>query len=133
MSRNLIAWSVFAAFLAGALALEWHDAVFRFDGSTGAAKAIVWIVFLLFTGYSIYCSKRESIFRSIERIARLHWGRQIGIDLYLGLLLALSIICLHEGPVTALLWLIPVLLFGNLATLWYVVLNFESLVARFSP
>jgi hypothetical protein len=113
--------------------LEWHDAVFRFDGSTGAAKAIVWTALLVFTGYSIYCSTRESIFRSIVSITRLHWGRQIGIDLYLGLLLSLSIIYLHEGPVTALLWVIPVLLFGNLATLWYVALNFESLVARFNP
>jgi hypothetical protein len=97
MNQNLISWGVFTAFVVGAVALGWHPAIFRFEGPMGAAKAVVWLAFLAFTAYSIYCSGRENIFRTIKSMARLHWGRQIGIDLYLGLLLSLSVIYLHEG------------------------------------
>lgn len=132
MKPNLISWGVFAAFVACAVGFGWHPAIFRFDGPMAAAKMMVWLAFLLFTGYSIYCSGRENIFRTIRTMARLHWGRQIGIDLYLGLLLSLSVIYLHQGSLAVLaLWLVPVLLFANLATLLYVAIHFESLVARF--
>jgi hypothetical protein len=46
-------------------------------------------------------------------------------------LLSLSVVYLHEGPLAALAWLVPVLLFANLATLLYVAIHFEALVARF--
>ena len=133
MKQNLIPWGVFAAFVACAVGFGWHAALFRFDGAMGAAKAVVWLAFLLFTAYSIYCSGRENIFKTVRTMARLHWGRQIGIDLYLGLALSLAVIYLHEGSVVAVaLWLVPVLLFANLATLLYVAVHFESLVARFA-
>jgi hypothetical protein len=131
MKQNLISWGVFTAFVVAAVILGWHPAIFRFEGATGAAKAVVWLAFLSFTAYSIYCSGRENIFRTIKSMARFHWGRQIGIDLYLGLLLSLSVIYLHEGSLAALAWLVPVLLFANLATLLYVAIHFEALVARF--
>lgn len=131
MKQSLVSWGVFAVFVVLALVFNWHDRILRFDGAMGAAKGIVWVVFILFTAYSIYCSNKESIFKSIGSMARLHWGRQIGIDLYLGLLLFLSVIYLHEGPIAVLLWFVPVLLFANLATLLYISIHFESLVARF--
>jgi hypothetical protein len=131
MNQNLISWGVFTAFVVGAVALGWHPAIFRFEGPMGAAKAVVWLAFLSFTAYSIYCSGKENIFRTIRSMARLHWGRQIGIDLYLGLLLSLSVIYLHEGFGAVLAWLVPILLFANLATLLYVAIHFEALVARF--
>ena len=133
MKANLVSWGVFAAFVACAVGFGWHAAIFRFDGPMGAAKAVVWLAFLLFTAYSIYCSGQENIFKTIRTMARLHWGRQIGIDLYLGLALSLAVIYLHEGSVVAVaLWFVPVLLFANLATLLYVAVHFESLVARFA-
>jgi hypothetical protein len=132
MKANLISWGVFAAFAACAVGFGWHAALFRFDGPMGAAKLVVWLAFVLFTAYSIYCSSRENIFKTIRTMARLHWGRQIGIDLYLGLSLFLAVIYLHQGSVLVLAaWLIPVLLFANLATLLYVAIHFEALVARF--
>ena len=132
MKANLISWGVFAAFVACAIGFEWHAALFRFDRPMGLAKIVVWLAFLLFTAYSIYCSGRENIFKTIKTMARLHWGRQIGTDLYLGLLLFLAVIYLHQGSVLVLAaWLIPVLLFANLATLLYVAIHFETLVARF--
>jgi len=58
-----------------------------------------------------------------------------GISLHaFGLLLFLAVIYLHQGSVLVLAaWLIPVLLFANLATLLYVAIHFETLVARFFP
>ena len=132
MNQNLIPWGVFTAFVVGAVALGWHPAIFRFEGPMGLAKIFVWLAFLSFTAYSIYCSGKENIFKTIKTMARFHWGRQIGIDLYLGLLLSLSVIYLHEGFIVALVWLVPVLLFANLATLLYVAIHFEALVARFA-
>jgi len=134
MKANLISWGVFGAFVACAIGFGWHAALFRFDGPMGLAKIVVWLAFLLFTAYSIYCSGRENVFKTIRTMARLHWGRQIGTDLYLGLLLFLAVIYLHQGSVLVLAaWLIPVLLFANLATLLYVAIHFETLVARFFP
>jgi hypothetical protein len=132
MKANLISWGVFAAFVTCAIGVGWHATLFRFDGPMGAAKLTVWLAFLLFTAYSVYCSSRENIFKTIRTMARLHWGRQIGTDLYLGLLLFLAVIYLHQGSALVLAaWLIPVLLFANLATLLYVAIHFESLMARF--
>jgi tryptophan-rich sensory protein len=60
-----------------------------------------------------------------------HWGRQIGIDLYIGLLLSVFLIYLHTGSVgIALFWLIPCLIFGNLATLLYFAIHYNSLVEK---
>ena len=133
MNPNLISWGVFAAFAACAVGFGWHPALLRFDGPMAPAKIMVWLALLLFTGYSIYCSGQENIFKTIRTMARLHWGRQIGIDLYLGLALFLSVIYLHEGSIIAVaLWLVPVLLFANLATLLYVASHFAQLVARFA-
>lgn len=132
MNQNVVSWAVYAAFVGCALGFGWHDDLWRFEGVTGVGKAVVWLVYLLFLGYSIHCSRKENIFRSLKEVGRLYWGRQVGVDLYLGLLLALSVIYLHEGSILVLaLWLLPVLLFANLAVLLYVAIHFESLVARF--
>jgi len=103
-----------------------------FAGRLTPLAVVLAMVACLFTAYSIYCSGRENIFKTIRTMAWLHWGRQIGTDLYLGLLLFLAVIYLHQGSVLVLAaWLIPVLLFANLATLLYVAIHFEALVARF--
>ena len=49
-------------------------------------------LFFSFLGYTIYCSRKENFFKSIKRIVEMYWGWQVGIDLYIGLLLPLLII-----------------------------------------
>lgn len=61
----------------------------------------------------------------------MHWGRQIGADLYLGLFLALLIIYLHEGALAAFLWTVPTLAFANLSILLYFAIHFDAIVGRF--
>jgi hypothetical protein len=131
MNQNRLSWAVFFAFVAAALSLSWHSRMLEFDGASGIGKAMVWLAFVLFTGYSVYCSTKENIFKTIARMAQLHWGRQIGLDLYLGLILFCTVVYLQSGWLVLVLWLLPILLFANLATLLYVAIHFDALVARF--
>lgn len=131
-NKNLLFWAIFAAFAVAAVAVEWHQQIAAFSGGLGIAKLFVWAAFFLFVAYSYYCSTQENIFKTIEKMGALHWGRQIGIDLYIGVGLSLVLIYLNEGSIWVLLfWLLPMLLFANLATLLYVALNVESLAAHF--
>ena len=129
--RNLY-WVAFAAFVAVAFYANWSADLFAWRGPLPAGKYLVWFSFAAFLAYTIYCSRRENLFKSIARMAELHWGRQVGIDLYLGLALSMFVIYLNEQSVMiVLLWLIPTVAFGNLATLLYVALRYDSIVAKF--
>ena len=91
---------------------------------------MVWLALLAFLSYSVYCSFQENFLRSVRSIATLHWGRQIGADLYLGLFVSLLIIFLNDGVFVVLLWLVPVLIYANLAVLLYVAINFDSIAMK---
>ncbi len=132
MVKNLSLWAVYFLFAGSALALGWHDDLLAFNGGAGLAKAVVWAAYLAFLIFSIYCSLHENIFRTIDQMLKLHWGRQIGLDLYIGITMFMGLIYLHEGSLLVVaLWLVPTVLFANLATFLYLVINFESLLARF--
>ena len=107
MFRTQLLWGVYFLFAGLALYLNWHEDMLRFEGPLGILKLGVWTALLCFLAYSIYCSSRENFFRSVGEIARLHWGRQVGIDLYLGLFLGLVVIYLNEGTFAVILWLLP--------------------------
>jgi hypothetical protein len=131
-SSKTLFWTLFAIFVACALYFDWHENVFAMSGPLAGVKIAVWAAFFAFLGYTIYCSSREDLVGSVLELAKLHWGRQIGADLYLGVLLALLVIYLNEGSAgAALLWLLPMLAFANLATLLYFALHFDSIVAHF--
>lgn len=130
-ARSLALWGIYGAFAFYAMYSNWHPAMLQFDGPLGVAKLVLWAVFVGFLAYSIYCSSRENLFRSIGVITTLHWGRQISADLYLGLCIGIFFIYLNEGAVVALIWLLPMLAFANLAMLLYVAINFETIVSKF--
>ena len=127
---GIVLWGLYFAFALYALIANMRETTFQFDGTLGGIKAIVWLALIGFLSYSVYCSFRENFFRSLRSIATLHWGRQIGADLYLGLLIAIFIIFLNEGAVTALIWLVPILIYANLAVLLYLAINFDSIVTK---
>lgn len=130
-SKNLL-WAAFAVFVFCALYFGWHADLFTFSKTSDAGKAVFWAAFVIFTAYSIYCSTKENLFNTIGVMSGLHWGRQIGLDLYIGLTITAFVIYLHTGSVTvALLWLVPLFLFGNLATLLYFAVNYDSILTRF--
>ena len=128
---GLVLWGLYFAFALYALSANMQETTFRFSGPLGAVKAIVWLLLMLFLGYSIYCSFRENFFRSVRSIATLYWGRQIGTDLYLGLFIAMFIIFLNDGLIVALIWLLPILIYANLSVLLYIALNFDTIVSSF--
>lgn len=131
MSKNTIFWGVYALLAVAAFYFNWHADLFSFAGELGMIKLGIWVIYIAFLIYTIYCSRRENIFRSVISITKFHWGRQICIDLYLGFFLSLFIIFLHQGMLVMALWTLPILAFGNLATLLYFVIHFESIVSRF--
>jgi hypothetical protein len=125
-------WTAFAVVAICALYFDGHADLFSMHTPLAPIKFTVWAAFAGFLGYSIYCSARENLFTSVARIAELHWGRQIGIDLYLGLLLTFFVVYLNEGSVlVVLLWLLPALAFANLVTLLYFAIHFDEIVAKF--
>lgn len=130
-SRTLALWGIYFLFAAYAIYANWHPSMFHLGVPLGTLKLVFWVALIGFLGYSIYCTLHENLFRSIGVIATMYWGRQIGTDLYLGLLVGLFIVYLNDGALVALLWVLPTLAFANLSILLYVVINFDTIVARF--
>ena len=130
LKRNLL-WLVFIAFAIMGVATKADEAIFVSQGPYSFGKYFIWGLFFSFLGYTIYCGTKENFFKSIKRMSEMYWGWQVGIDLYIGLLLPLFIIYLHGGGFVLLLWLIPILLNANLFTLLYFALNYDALVAHF--
>lgn len=130
MVINKMLWAFYALFVALALYLNWHAELFSFSGNFAAVKIIIWAVYLVFLAYSIQCSFKESLFRTIGKMKELYWGTQIGLDLYIGVGLALLVVFLNEGALVFALWLIPFLVFANLAVLLYFAIHFESIVSK---
>ena len=130
LKRNFL-WILFIGFAIFAIYTREDKYLFTSQGSYSFGKYIAWIIFLCFFLYSIYSSAKENFFKSVIRIGELFWGWQIGIDLYIGLFFSLLIIYLHGGVLIFLVWLIPVLIYANLATLLYFALNYDSLISHF--
>ncbi|BDA77995.1 hypothetical protein LPTSP3_g09250 [Leptospira kobayashii] len=62
----------------------------------------------------------------------MHWGRQIGIDLYIGLFFQTYLIYLNEGSILAtIVWFIPLMVYGNIITLLYWLLNAAPILEKF--
>lgn len=129
-SRNLL-WGGFAVFAVAALYWDGTARALSLATPHGAAKPVIWLALIFFLAYSAYSTFRENLFETIGAMARLYWGRQIGIDLYIGLLLFAGLIFLvHASLLGAFLWLIALLIFGNLATLLYLAIHYDAIVAK---
>ena len=129
-SRNLL-WGGYAVFALAALYWDGTAKALSLATPYGAAKPVIWLMLIAFLAYSAYSTFRESLPRTIGVLLRLYWGRQIGADLYIGLLLFAGLIFLvHGSALGAILWLAAILVFGNLATLLYLALHFDAVVAK---
>ena len=124
-------WIAYFAFVVLALVSNWHASMLDFSLPLAGAKALLWLILLGFLSYSLYASGQENIAHIIRTMAASWWGRQIGIDLYLGLMIVLLIIYLNQGLVVMLLWFVPVLIFANLAALLYMAIHFDHIVGLF--
>ena len=130
LKKNFL-WILFLGFAIAGIVTRKDTSIFVSYGPYSFGKYIIWLLFFSFLGYTLYCNANENFFKSVKRINQMKWGRQIGLDLYIGLLLPLVIIYLHGGSFIFLLWLVPVLINANLFTLLYFALNYDSLIAHF--
>lgn len=131
LKRNFL-WVLFAVFFFAALYTHDGEPIFVSDGPYGLGKPLIWLIWIGFFCYTISISTRENFFSSLRKLHPFLWHRQIGLDLYIGLLIPLTIIYLNEASIVILLlWLLPVLVFANLATLLYLALNYDALIAHF--
>lgn len=131
IKRNWL-WFLYAAFCCIAIYHHKGESIFFSDGPYALGKIFVWIVLIAFLIYSLRISHKENFFKSLGRMQPILWSRQIGLDLYIGLMLPLFIIYLNEGSLMIMLfWLVPVFIFANLATLLYVALNYDSIIGHF--
>jgi len=128
---NLVFWGIYVAFASYAIFANWHPSLYQFGGPLGSTKMVVWLALIGLLIYSVYCSTRENLFQTIGVMMKLYWGRQIGADLYLGLVIGFFFIYLNEGTVVALIWALPLLAFANLAMLLYLAINFDTIVSKF--
>lgn len=131
MKLTIIGWGLYVVFAGVVLATGWHDGALAPTGPFPAGKYALWAAWAAFLAYSVWVSTREDIIASVRKINELHWGRQICIDLYLGFTFAVVGIGLVSRSWTVgLAYLLPVYLFGNLATLLWLALHFDAVVGR---
>ena len=129
---KVIPWALFSSFVLVAILSHDSEPLFFAEGPLAVGKPVFWLLFIGFLAYSIYCSQKENIFRTLNSIWPFHWARQIGLDLYLGVVIFCFFIYLVEGSLLIVVfWLLPILLFANLATLLYVALNYQTIVTFF--
>ncbi|MEQ9423649.1 MAG: hypothetical protein RJQ09_04470 [Cyclobacteriaceae bacterium] len=129
MKKHLF-WLIYLIFVVAAIALNGDESPFVSYGPYSFGKYLAWAAFLAFTAFSYHCSLHENLFKTMKTMSGMYWGRQIGIDLYIGLTLFILLIYAHQqSGLVVLLWLIPLISFVNLATLLYIALHYDSLVA----
>ena len=125
-------WILYAIFVIVAIATHKGEPIFYSTGPYAPGKYIVWFMFFAFLAYSLYATTQASFIKSLPNINKYIWGRQIGLDLYISVFMSLFVIYLDTGSIwVLLLWLVPVLIYANLAILLYVALNYGSLVGHF--
>jgi hypothetical protein len=123
-------WLFYFIFVLVALFNHSAEPLFTSNGPYALGKPFVWMVLVLFLIYTLRISVKENFFKSLGQLSPILWSRQIGLDLYIGLMLPLFIIYLNEGSLLVMLiWFLPIFVFANLATLLYVALNYDSIVA----
>lgn len=130
--KRYLLWSFYILFFIAALAFGGREGLLATQSGLTGTKYAVFVVFVLFLGFSIYATRNENFFRSIRAMNQMLWGRQVGFDLYISVCLSLALIYLVEGSVwILLLWLVPILVFANLAILPYILLNFAEIIGHF--
>jgi hypothetical protein len=130
LNNNLL-WIIFIVFACIGIATKKDTSISISQSEFGVGKYIIWLLFFSFFGYTIYCTRKENFYKSIRHISQMYWGRQVIIDLYIGVMLPLLIIYLHGGPIIFLLWLLPIVINANLFTLLYFALNYDSILIHF--
>lgn len=124
-------WITFFAISATAVAANWSPQLWEIRNSYSYGKYALWLAYFAFVAYGLYATRREDFFKAVRKVGSLYWGRQIGIDLYIGFVFFLFFIGFHQHSVAAAaLWAIPVLIYGNQLSLLYLAIHYESILPK---
>lgn len=130
---RVLLWAAFALFVGVALVTSGDAQLFQFDTATDIARLFLIAIWLGFLAYSIICSSRDNLFQTIAEMNKRHWGRQIGIDLYISVFLSVGLVYLVTGSVfQTILWGIAFIPFANLAILLFLILHLDEIVTAFT-
>ena len=129
--KNNILWIIYFSFSSVILSTHNREPIFVSTGPYSEGKLVVWAILIIFLAYSLYCHKKQNFFMTMSKLAPYFWFRQISLDLYLGLLIPLTMIFFDQGIIVMLIWLVPILLMLNLVVLLYLALNYQTLVSNF--
>jgi hypothetical protein len=133
MLKRHFLWILYGLFVVLALLFKNDEALFVSQGPYPLGKLMLWILLGLFLLYSLHCHLKEDFFKTMSITGKYYWSKQIGIDLYIGVALSAGIIYLNEGSLLVLgFWLVPLIVFANLATLLYFAMNYDALIRHFS-
>jgi len=125
-------WILYFIFVAATVISHEGEHPFISHSPVPVGKYLLWAIYIAFLAYSIYCARVENFFGTLKRIYPFKWARQITFDLYIGLFLSLGLMCLNEGTIiVGIIWLIPVLVYANLAIFLYMALNYDGIVSHF--
>jgi hypothetical protein len=133
MFKKHFLWFFYGIFVLLAIVFKGQEALFISNGPYPYGKYLLWAALLIFLLYSLFCHVKENFFKTMSITGKYYWTKQIGVDLYLGVALSASIIYFNEGSLLVLaLWLVPLILFANLATLLYFAMNYDSIIKHFT-
>lgn len=125
-----IIWAIFFIISAATIATNWSPQLWQYRGAASLGKYALWVCFVAFVVYGLYATRREDFFKALRKIGAYYWGKQIAIDLYIGFAFFLIFIGWHQGIYAALLWALPVLVYGNQLTLLYLAVHYDSIFAK---
>ena len=132
MFKQHFLWILYGVFVLLAILFKGEEDLFISSGPYPYGKYLLWATLIAFLLYSLYCHRKENFFKTMAITGRYHWTKQIGVDLYLGVALSASVIYLNEGSLLVLaLWMVPLILFANLATLLYFAMNYDAIIRHF--
>lgn len=131
-TRRILFWGSFASFVCVAVATHWDPSLLEVNDTTGRIRAVLLVVWLAFTGYSIYCIPHESLWRSAQAILKLYWGRQVTADLYISVFLSIGLVWLvTRSAAETVLWSVFIVPFANLAILLFIILRLDDITRAF--
>jgi hypothetical protein len=131
-ARRIIFWGGFLGIVVAAISVYWKPEFLSADTPVGVTRAVLFFIWVLFTGYSIYCIPKESLFESAKRILSLHWGRQVTADLYISALLSIALVWLvTQSMVETLLWGLAIIPYVNLVILLFIILHLDQIMLGF--
>ena len=124
----------YVVFLTAAVLFGGREPFFFTESEYAGGKYVLLAIYFCFLVYSLQAARRENFFKSLTMIIKLYWGRQVCLDLYVSVVLSLIFIYMVEDSIGIfMLWILPVLVFANLAILPYLILNYGLIVGYFLP